>query len=71
MPLNFPALDNSTLSPKANNSFKSRLMAITLCLLGLALSNLKPLAVIKAYYRFELYLHYKYLMKLNSLTLKQ
>ena len=45
MPLNFPALDNFTLSPKENNSFKSRLMAMTLCFLGFKLSNLKPLAV--------------------------
>ena len=43
MPLNFPALDNSTLSPKENNAFKSRLMAITLCFFGFKLSNLKPL----------------------------
>ena len=47
MPLNFPALESFTLSPKENNSFKSRLMAITLCFLGFKLSNLKPLAVIK------------------------
>ena len=45
MPLNFPALVNITLSPKENNSFKSLLMAITLCFFGFKLSNLKPLAV--------------------------